>query len=113
MKSPIAVKNFTTPMATPFVSVGRMIEHTGRLRLRKGQGSGMMRFVWKVSPPKGEELRSGNVKPFVGSVSGASGVETALPALSDQVWKCMVSVGPMLRSIRRTSVLLARCAIEG
>ena len=110
MNNPIAVKNFTTPIATPFVSVGRMIEQTGRLRLRKGQGSGMMRFVWKVSPPK---LRSGNVKLFVGSVSGASGAETALPALSDQVWKCIVSVGPMLRSIRRTSALLALCAIEG
>src|SRR5215471_16033599 len=113
MKRPIAVRNFTTPMATPLVSVGRMIEHTGRLRLRKGQGSGMIKFVWNVSPPNGVEFRSGNFKPFVGSVSGASGVETALPALSDQVWKCIVSVGPMLISIRRTSTLLARCAIEG
>src|SRR6516165_6948051 len=113
MINPISVSNFTTPMATPFVSLGRMIEHTGRLRLRKGHGSGMIRFVWKVSLPKGAELRSGNGKPFVGSVSGASGVETALPALSDQVSKFMVSVGPILRSIRRTSALLALCAIEG
>src|SRR5499425_1459820 len=80
MKSPIAVKKFTTPIATPFVSVGRMIEHTGRLRLRNGQGSGMIRLVWKVSPPKGGAFRLGNTSPFVGSVRGG-----ALPALSDQV----------------------------
>ena len=77
MNSPMAVKNFTTPMATPFVSVGRMIEHTGRLRLKNGQGSGMIRLVWKVSPPKGGELRSGKTSPLVGSVKGG-----ALPALS-------------------------------
>src|SRR5215472_19311413 len=108
MKSPMAVKNCTTPMATPFVSVGRMIEHTGRSRLRKGQGSGMIRLVWKVLPLKGEELRSGKISPFVGSVRGG-----ALPALSDHVWKCMVSVGPMLMRILNTSTLVALCAIEG
>jgi hypothetical protein len=29
MKSPMADRKFTTPMAMPFVSVGRMIEHGG------------------------------------------------------------------------------------
>src|SRR4029077_18148765 len=61
-----------------------------------------------VSPPNGGELRSGNTSPFVGSVRGG-----ALPALSAHVWKCMGSVGPMLMSIRKTSTLLALCAIEG
>ena len=37
--------------------------------------------------------------PVVGSVSGG-----AFPALSCHVWKCMVSVGPMLSGIRSTSV---------
>jgi hypothetical protein len=30
-----------------------MIEHTGNVRLRKGQGSGMIRLVWKVLPVEG------------------------------------------------------------
>src|SRR5690242_7017106 len=71
IKSPIAVKNFKAPMAAPFVSVGRMTEHFGRLRLRKGHGSGMIRLVVNDSPPKGDELRFGNINPFVGSVRGA------------------------------------------
>src|ERR1035437_8151533 len=112
MKSPIAVRKLTTPMAMPFVSVGRMMEHGGSLRLRKGQGSGMIRLVWKSSPPNGEEFKSGNVTeaPVTGSFAVSGG---ALPALSAQVWKCMVSVGPMLMRMRRTSTLLARWAIDG
>jgi hypothetical protein len=35
--------------------VGRIIEQTGNLRLRNGHGSGMIRLVWKFSPPKGVE----------------------------------------------------------
>ena len=38
------------------------------------------------------------------------GSADALPAMSDQVWKCIVSVGPMLIRIRSTSTLVARCA---
>jgi len=37
----------------------------------------------------------------------------ALPALSCQVWKCMISDPPILSSIRRTSRLLALCANAG
>src|SRR5215813_9515115 len=55
MKSPIAVRKLTTFVAIPLVSVGRMIEHGGSLRLRNGHGSGMIRFVWNNSPPNGEE----------------------------------------------------------
>src|SRR5207302_2260641 len=112
MKRPIAVRKFTTFMAAPLVSVGRIIEQRGSLRLRNGQGSGMMRFVWNVSPPKGAEFRSGKVTdtPVTGSTAVSGG---ALPALSAQVWKCIVSVGPMLIKIRRTSTLVALCAMEG
>src|SRR5215468_7727482 len=46
MKSPMSVRNFRAPMATPSVLVGRMIETIGKLILRKGQGSGMIRLVW-------------------------------------------------------------------
>src|ERR1700722_9069515 len=108
MNRPIAVKNLRAPVAAPFVSVGRMIDTLGRFRLRNGHGSGMMRLVWNVSPPNGGELRSGNTRPLVGSVKGG-----AFPALSCQVWKCIVSVGPMLIRIRRTSTLEALCASEG
>src|ERR1700704_4487927 len=111
MKSPIEVRKLTTLIATPFVSVGRMIEQGGSLRLRNGQGSGMIRLVWKSSPPKGDALRLGNVR--LPNVSGASGVETALPALSCQVWKCWVSVGPMLSRIRKTTGLVTFRASVG
>ena len=58
--------------------------------------------VWYVSPPKGEELRSGNIR--LGS--DGSFKAGALPALSCQVWKCIASVGPMLRRMRNTSTLV-------
>src|SRR5438552_3768399 len=41
MKSPSFIRAVNAPMAAPFVSVGRMIEHTGNLRLRNGHGSGI------------------------------------------------------------------------
>src|SRR5207248_11218551 len=66
MNSPSSVKAFNAPMAAPSVAVGRMIETGGNLRLRKTVGSGMIRLVWKSSPPKGEALRLGNTNPFVG-----------------------------------------------
>ena len=66
--------------STPRISVGRMIETAGNLRLRKTVGSGMIRLVWMSSPPNGGALRSGNTNPLVGSVRAG-----ALPALSCQV----------------------------
>src|SRR5262249_21166370 len=44
---------------------GRMTEHFGKLLLRKGHGSGMIRLVLKVSVSKGEALRSGNTSPWL------------------------------------------------
>src|SRR5207253_9700840 len=81
--SPSAVRILTVAMAAPTVAVGRMIDTAGNVRLRKAVGSGMIRLVWKSSPPKGAALRSGKTSPLVGSVSAG-----ALPALSCQVWKC-------------------------
>jgi len=79
-----------------------MIETAGNFRLRNGHGSGMTRLVWKSSPPNGDTLRFGNTSAgFLGSVRGARGSETPLPALSCQVWKWEVSVGPMLSRIRK------------
>ena len=71
MKSPIAVRKLTTFPAIPLVSVGRMIEHGGSLRLRNGHGSGMIRLVWKVSPPNGGAFRFGKVTdtPVTGSTA--------------------------------------------
>lgn len=81
MKSPMSVKNLRAPIATPFVSVGRMIEHGGSFRLRNGHGSGMIKFARRSSPA---EVRSGNVADtlFSGSITVNGG---AWPALSDQV----------------------------
>src|SRR6476620_2293642 len=70
MNSPSAVKALTAPMAALLISVGRTIEQTGDLRLRKMVGSGMISSVSKSSPPNGEALSSGNTNPFVGSVRG-------------------------------------------
>src|SRR5260370_20474285 len=84
MKSPMAARKFATPMAMPFVSVGRMMEHGGSFRLRNGHGSGIIRLVLKSSPPNGGEFRSGKVTdtPVIGSTADKGG---ALPALSDHV----------------------------
>ena len=49
MKSPMAVKKFTAPVAIPSVSVGRMIEHGASLRLSKGRGSAMIILAFKLS----------------------------------------------------------------
>src|SRR5437660_1642592 len=104
MNSPSAVKALSAAIAAPRVSVGRMIEQIGNRRRRKIVGSGMIRLVWVSSP---SALRSGKTKPFVGSVRGG-----ALPALSCQVWKCIISVPPMLSRIRNTSLSVTRWASD-
>src|SRR5216684_4057927 len=81
MKSPLAVRNLAAPIAAPFVRVGRTIEHVGNCRLRNTVGSGMIRLVWKSSPPKGAALRFGNTS--VGSLGSVKA--GALPALSCHV----------------------------
>jgi hypothetical protein len=96
MNSPSFVSALTAPAAASWVRVGRMIETFGNFRLRKMVGSGMFRLACRSSPA---DVRSGKVSPFVGSVSAG-----ALPALSCHVWKCAVSVGPILSKIRKTSV---------
>src|ERR1017187_10073094 len=74
MKSPSAVRALSAPMAAPLVAVGRMIEHGGSFRLRKAVGSGMIRLVWKSSPPSGGEFRSGKVActPVTGSTASGN-----------------------------------------
>ncbi len=83
-----------------------MTEHFGRLLRMKSVGSGMIRLVWKSSPPKGGAFRSGNVTPVSGSFTPARGWATALPALSCQTAKWFTSVPPMLTTIRSTSRLV-------
>src|SRR6516164_10089391 len=85
MKRPMFVRNVRAPIAMPPVLVGRIIETMGRLGSKNGHGSGMIKFVWKSSPPNGGEFRSGNVTctPVTGSTT--SGIGGALPALSDHV----------------------------
>src|ERR1700675_2321630 len=85
MKSPSAVRAFSAPMAAPLVWVGRMMETGGSFRLRNAVGSGMIRLVWKSSPPNGEAFRLGKVTctPVTGSTTSCN--TFMLPALSDQV----------------------------
>src|SRR3954447_26066607 len=100
----MATRNFAAPRAAAFVSLGRMIEQIGNFLSRNFVGSGMMRLgLYSALPP----FRSGYVSPVVGSVRGG-----ALPALSCQVWKCIVSVGPLLSRMRRTSGLVTRWASD-
>jgi hypothetical protein len=115
MNSPSATKALIVATAPDCcIEVGRMIETAGN-PLRNGHGSGMIRLVWKSSEP--DALRSGNTRGNMGlafgSVRGARGIETAFPALSCQVWKCMVSVGPILSRIRKTTGLVTPWAKVG
>src|ERR1700739_4332896 len=89
MNSPIAVRKLSAPVAAPVVFVGRTTEHTGRLVLMNGQGTGIIKLVWNISrtavplaPVLGSmpSLRSGNDRPLVGSTTAG-----ALPAFSCQV----------------------------
>ena len=94
------MKTFSVPIAAPFVSVGRIDRNQRELPTRKTVGSGMIRLVWNSSPTA---FRSGNTSPVVGSVSAG-----ALPALSCQVWKCIISLRPMLSRTRSTSASVTR-----
>src|SRR5580704_5266600 len=49
LNSPSSVRPLTAPIAAPFVSVGRIIEHLGKVLFRNGHGSGMIRFACNVS----------------------------------------------------------------
>src|SRR6516164_10774419 len=109
MKSPSAESAFTAPIAAPFVLVGRIIEQIGNL-LRNGHGSGMIRLAWNVSgwlkwrsKKVTSELFTGSWTVNGGKPGGPIGLVFALPALSCQVWKCIVSVGPILKRILKTS----------
>src|SRR5439155_22591844 len=81
MKSPMSVKNLRAPMATPLVSVGRMTEQGGSLRLRNGQGSGMIRLFCRSSPTSSRSGKATDT-PVTGSTAVKGG---AFPALSCQV----------------------------
>ena len=79
--NPMSVRNLKTAMAIPRVSVGRMMGHRGSLRVRKGQGSGMIRLVWNVSPLNGgnsdqeneiERSLRPSIKDYQGSNCGCS-----------------------------------------
>src|SRR3974390_1089119 len=110
MNNPSSVRAFTAPIAAPLVLVGRMIEHAGNFRFRKGQGSGMMRFDCNDSGWLVDNCRNVTLDPVTGSTSVTV---STVPALWCQVWKGAVSVGPMLRRMRNTSTLVTRWASEG
>ncbi len=86
---------------------------------RKWVGSGMIKLDCKVSPFNDSGSLSPWASPKVVKVTvdlliGSTSVKgVALPALSCQVWKCMVSLGPMLSRILKTSRLVTCCASAG
>ena len=104
------MKPLIAATAPPFRSrVGRTIEQSGRFLCRNSAGSGRIRLVWLSSPPLA--FRSGKVTPVLGSLTPASGCATALPALSCQSEKWLVSTPPIETMIRSTSRLLAFSAM--
>ena len=120
MKSPSVTNDWTDATAPPkAIEVGRMMATGPRFWSRKWVGSGMIKLDCKVSPFKDSgsilpwaalNVEKVTVELFTGSTS-VKGVE--LPALSCQVWKCMVALGPMLSRILKTSRLVTRCAGAG
>src|SRR5438874_13706459 len=86
--------------------VGRMIAQAGRLGLMNSHGSGIIRLACSVSGWPVVRSAEVTVELLIGSKS-VNGV--ALPALSCQVWKCMISDPLMLRRILGTSRLVTFC----
>ena len=76
------MKPFMAPTAfnPPAGDVGRITAQRGRLRLMNSHGTGKIKFVWRSG--FGGELKFGNVKLLVGSVTGATGGCTPLPEKS-------------------------------
>ena len=113
MKRPSSVRAFTAPMAAPVVSVGRMIEHGGKLAAEERGGLGHDQVGLEILAAERWRVEIGERDGDAGYgvdhiVSGRT-----LPALSCQVWKWQISVPPMLSRMRRTSTLLARWASIG
>jgi len=110
MKSPMDVRKLTTFMAIPFVSVGRMMEHTGSLRLKNGLGHdevGLELFAakrWRVQIGEGDR----DVSHGICCSQGRSVAGLVEPGL-----KVHCFGGAILMRIRRTSTLVALCAMAG
>ena len=113
---PSLAKLTTEATAPPCcVEVGRMIETGPSFASRNTVGSGMIRLVWNSSAtfgPVAPVLGSTALLRF-GNVRAPSVILGALPALSCQVWKCVISDPPILSKTRRTSRLLAFSAGRG
>jgi hypothetical protein len=72
-----------------------MIEHTGNFRLRAWLRHDQ---VGLEVLPAGRYIEVGKHERGIGRI----GQRGCVAPLSCQVWKCMVSVGPMLSGIRKT-----------
>src|ERR1700721_1181487 len=117
MNNPSFFKLCSAAIAPPAVSVGRMMETMPNFLFRKNVGSGMIRLVWNSSATFGsvDPLRFGNVTVAPvepGNPVSVSVRRIALPALSCQVWKCEVSVGPIESRTRNTSALLTERKVK-
>src|SRR5580693_9825876 len=99
------MKPLMAPRASipPAGVIGRITEQRGRFGLMNSHGIGKIRLVCMRG--LGTALKSGKVKPFVGSVNGAIGVATPLPEKSTHSKKWHISSPPILSVIFRTSEL--------
>ena len=86
MNSPSELRALTAPIAAPLVWVGRIIEQIGKLPLRNGHGSGMIRLASNVSSVLAVRSTNLTVELFIGSETVSGGKPAfAFPALSCQV----------------------------
>jgi hypothetical protein len=106
MKSPTDDRKLTTFMAIPLVSVGRMMEHAGSLRLKNGHGSGMMRLGRNSSPPNGGEFRSGKDDRDVSHEICCGEGRSVAGVVGTRFESALFRWGPMLMRIRRTSTIV-------
>ena len=86
MNSPSKVRALTAPIAAPLVWVGRIIEQIGKLLLKNGHGSGMIRLASNVSSVLAVRSTNVTVELFIGSGTVSGGLPVfAFPALSCHV----------------------------
>src|ERR1700759_1419868 len=99
------MKPLMAPKASipPLGVIGRITEQRGKFGLMNSHGTGKIRLVCRRGLLVA--LKSGKVRPFVGSVNGATGVDTPLPEKSTHSKKWHISSPPIPSVILRTSKL--------
>src|ERR1700691_6751989 len=109
VNSPSFVSDVTAAWAPANLSsLGRITAQCGKFALMNSQGTGKIRLgCTKLAGFSGGLLKkSGNVSPEMGSLNGATGCCTLLPAKSTHSRKLATSSPPIPKTIFNTSTLL-------